>query len=166
MSKLSQVISSAGGLKFFMNLWPPYLFSGIRIEKISSDFREVQVALRERFYNRNYVGTHFGGSLFAMLDPFFMLMVMRNLDRCFYVWDRSGTIEFVKPGRGRVFSNMKIEQAHIDDILMQTASGKKYEPEFEAQIKDEAGQLVAVYRKTLYIRLKPQYRPSTSTILN
>ncbi len=66
--------------RLVINLWPPYLGAGIRVEHIAPDFRSVTVALVRRWYNRNYVGTHFGGSLYAMTDPFFALMLMRNLD--------------------------------------------------------------------------------------
>jgi acyl-coenzyme A thioesterase PaaI-like protein len=90
----------ASALRRGMNLWPPLLFSGIRIRHISDDFRAVDVELRERFYNKNYVGCHFGGSLFAMTDPFWMMMVMRNLDRSYTVWDKSAEIDFLRPGRG------------------------------------------------------------------
>ena len=30
------------------------------------------VKLTLRWYNRNYVGTHFSGNLFTMTDPFYM----------------------------------------------------------------------------------------------
>lgn len=57
-------------LRHGMNAWPPFLFAGIHITALSDDFRHARVELRRRWYNRNYVGTHFGGSLFAMTDPF------------------------------------------------------------------------------------------------
>ena len=90
---------TASALLRGMNLLPPLLFSGIRIRQISNDFRAVDVELRERFYNKNYVGCHFGGSLFAMTDPFWMLMVMRNLDRSYTVWDRSADQQGLAHGR-------------------------------------------------------------------
>jgi hypothetical protein len=50
-------------LRRAMNLWPPYLFTGVRVLHIADDWSEVRVALRLRRWNRNYVGTQFGGSL-------------------------------------------------------------------------------------------------------
>jgi acyl-coenzyme A thioesterase PaaI-like protein len=105
-----------------MNLWPPFLFSGIRIDHISDDFRAIDVELRERFYNRNYVGCHFGGSLFAMTDPFWMMMVMRNLDRSYTVWDKSAEIEFLKPGRGTVSAHFRLTGEMLDEIVSNTTS--------------------------------------------
>ena len=63
-----------------MNLWPPFLFSGIHITDISDDWRHVRVELRKLPWNGNYVNTHFGGSLFAMTDPFRMIPVLRCLE--------------------------------------------------------------------------------------
>jgi acyl-coenzyme A thioesterase PaaI-like protein len=64
-----------------VNWWPPYLFSGVRVLEIADDWSSARVRLRMHWYNRNYVGTHFGGSLFAMSDPFWMLLVMNTLGR-------------------------------------------------------------------------------------
>lgn len=61
--------------KIFFNLfsiYPPFLGAGIRV-KISKDVKTVDVVMKLTFWNRNYVKTHFGGSLYAMCDPFFFL---------------------------------------------------------------------------------------------
>jgi hypothetical protein len=65
--------------KMLLNCYPPYLGAGIRVRHVSHDFRDLWVQMKLRFYNRNYVGTHFGGSLYAMIDPFYMLMLMQVL---------------------------------------------------------------------------------------
>lgn len=98
-------------LRRFMNLWPPFLFSGVRVETIAADWRHARVRLKLAWYNRNYVRTHFGGSLFAMTDPFWMLMVLHHLGRDHFVWDKAGEIEFVKPGRGVVQASFVLEDA-------------------------------------------------------
>ncbi|MFW7380849.1 MAG: DUF4442 domain-containing protein [Oligoflexus sp.] len=159
MNKLVQLLRSPTALRLGMNLWPPFLGAGIRVESIQEDYRCVQVALLQRFYNRNYVGTHFGGSMFAMLDPFFMLMVMKNLGEQYYVWDRHGEIDFVAPGRGKIYANLVIKQEQLDEIIAAVAHGEKYEPEFATEIVDKSGELVARYCKKLYVRLKPRHRP-------
>jgi acyl-coenzyme A thioesterase PaaI-like protein len=75
--------------RFGINLWPPFLFTGIHVTRITPDYRQIDVELRLRPWNRNYVGTHFGGSLFAMTDPFWMLGLLHILGRDYYVWDRA-----------------------------------------------------------------------------
>ena len=149
----------ANTLRRGMNLWPPLLCAGIRIRSISDDFRAVDVELRERFYNKNYVGCHFGGSLFAMTDPFWMLMVMRNLDRSYTVWDKSSAIEFLRPGRGTVSAKFRLTDDALDDIRANTAEeGSKYLPSYSVDIVNADGDPVARVTKTLHIKRKPDTR--------
>ena len=149
----------ARSLRRGMNLWPPLLCAGIRIRSISDDFRAVDVDLRERFYNKNYVGCHFGGSLFAMTDPFWMLMVMRNLDRSYTVWDKTAEIEFLRPGHGTVSAGFRLTEDMLDDIRANTAEdGARYLRRFPVYIVNTDGDPVARVTKTLHIRRKPDTR--------
>ena len=122
---------------------------------MSADYKEIIVHMKMRWYNRNYVNTHFGGSLYAMTDPFFMVMLIQVLGKQYIVWDKAVHIDFVKPGRGKVTARFIIKEEQIDNILEKTADGQKYLPEFSVDIKDEAGDTVARVTKTLYIRKKP-----------
>jgi acyl-coenzyme A thioesterase PaaI-like protein len=141
-------------LRRLMNLWPPFLFSGIRVLDIAEDWRSARVVLRMRWYNRNYVGTHFGGSLFAMTDPYWMILVMECLGRDYIVWDKAADIEFVAPGRGDVFADFVVEEAALEEIRAATASGDKYLRWFPIDVRNGAGEVVARVRKQLYIRRK------------
>jgi len=143
-----------------MNVWPPYLGAGIHVRSISTDWSEAAVELRARLLNRNYVGTHFGGSLFAMTDPFYALLLMHRLGSRYHVWDHSSSIEFVSPGRGTVSARFRLAQDTVDAIRAEAASGRKVLPEFRAEVRDRAGELVARVSKTIYVRLKPPYRPN------
>jgi acyl-coenzyme A thioesterase PaaI-like protein len=135
-----------------MNLWPPFFFAGIRVTRIAEDWREVEVELRLGRLNRNYVGVHFGGSLFAMTDPFYMLMLVHVLGRDYTVWDKAATIDYVKPGRGTVTARFRLEDERIAEIRDATADGSKALPVFRCDIHDTAGDLVARLDRTLYIR--------------
>lgn len=150
----------AGVFRRLVNLWPPLLFSGIRAKSISDDYRQVDVTLTLRWYNRNYVHVHFGGSLFAMTDPWYMLMLMHNLGRDYYVWDQRGTIEYVAPGRGVVTARFRLDDAIINEIRERTADGEKYLPEFHVEIFNEQQELVARVHRVLYVRKKPAARGS------
>ncbi|ALY36447.1 TPA: DUF4442 domain-containing protein [Pseudomonas aeruginosa] len=145
-------------LRFAMNLYPPFLGAGIRVRHIAGDFREVRVRMGLNRHNRNYVGTQFGGSLYAMTDPFFMLMLMENLGRDYVVWDKAANIEFVSPGKGPVHAHFSIDQKLLDEVRERTAGGEKYLPRLHAEVRDDAGTLVARVQKTLYVRLKPRLR--------
>ena len=141
-------------LRRWINLWPPFLGAGIRITHIASDMKAVDVEMKLRFWNANYVGTHFGGSLFAMTDAFYMLMLMANLGRDYVVWDKAATIRYRKPGRGTVRVEFRLFDNQIDDIREQLKTLPKYEPAFSVEVKDEAGVVIAEVEKLLHVRKK------------
>jgi acyl-coenzyme A thioesterase PaaI-like protein len=151
---------SARQLEKGMKWWPPFLGAGIRVKSLSDDFRDAVVELKLGRLNRNAVGTHFGGSLYAMTDPFFMIMLLKNLGGDYLVWDKSGSIEYVAPGRGTVSAHFHLSEKRIAEIRAQAAGGEKVLPEFEVYVKDAEGAIVARVRKVLYVRLKPKKRPA------
>jgi len=130
-------------LRWLMNFYPPYLGAGIRVRHISDDFRQAQVRMGLRWYNRNYVGTQFGVSLASMTDPFFLLMLLQNLGDDYVVWDKAANIEFVSPGKGRVYADFTITEQLLDEIRQHTAGGDKYLPRLHVEVRDEQGTLVA-----------------------
>ncbi|MCE5232669.1 MAG: DUF4442 domain-containing protein [Mizugakiibacter sp.] len=149
---------SARSLRRAMNLWPPYLFAGVRVLAIADDWRSARVALRLRRWNRNYVGTHFGGSLFAMTDPFWMLLALHRLGTDYLVWDKAGAIDFVAPGRADVYAEFTLDDAAVDALRAAAADGERVLRWFETEVKTADGELVARVRKQLYVRLKPRAR--------
>ncbi len=138
-----------------MNLYPPYLGAGIRVTRVSSDFREIDVQLHRQPGNANAFGTHFGGSLYAMVDPFYCLQFFAALGPDYLVWDKSAKIEFVRPGKGTVSAKFRIGETDIEAAKAATASGAKYLPVFTVEVLDAKGELVARVDKELYIRRKP-----------
>ncbi len=134
-----------------INAWPPFLGAGIRVTRMSS--KAIDVEMKLRFWNRNYVGTHFGGSLYSMTDPFFMLMLLDNLGPEYLVWDKAATIRFKKPGRGKVRAEFRLSDEQIDEIRRAAADGKT-EPTFVVQVEDEAGVVVAEVEKMLWVKRK------------
>lgn len=136
-----------------VNLWPPFLGAGIRV-KWSPDYKAVDVEMNLRFWNRNYVGTHYGGSLYSMTDPFYMLMLMEHLGSDYIVWDKSATIRFRKPGKGRMRAEFRLTDAQVDEIRAQLRAQDKYEPSFAVEVKDEAGNVIAEVQKVLHVRRK------------
>lgn len=140
--------------RLLLNLYPPYWGTGIVIKKVDQDFRMIVVRMKMRFYNRNYVSTHFGGSLYAMTDPFYMLMLIRILGKEYIVWDKAATIDFIKPGKGTVTATFNIAQETISEILSKTSEGQKYICDLTVDVKDEQQDTVCRVVKTLYIRKK------------
>jgi hypothetical protein len=137
-----------------MRFYPPFLGAGIRIAHMTDDMRELVVEMKLHWWNANYVKTHYGGSLYSMADPFYMLMLLENLGRGYIVWDKAATIRFRKPGKGTVRAEFRLTQEQIDSLRAQADAQEKVEPTFTVQVRDEAGEVVAEVEKLLYIRRK------------
>jgi acyl-coenzyme A thioesterase PaaI-like protein len=137
-----------------LRFYGPYFGAGVRITHISPDWRELRVEMKLRWYNRNIMGTQFGGSLYSMIDPHLMLLLMQLLGTEYTIWDKGAEIDFVRPGRGTVSATITISDAELEDIRRNTADGSKYLPEFHLHIVDDSGEIVAKVRKILYIRRK------------
>lgn len=142
-------------LRRLMNLWPPFLFSGVRVEHIGADWRSARVCLRKRWYNSNYVGVHFGGNLFSMTDPYWMILVKECLGRGYRVWDKAAQIEFVAPGRSDVYAEFRVDDTVLDEIRAATADGGKYLRWFDTDVRTADGEVIARVRKQLYVRRAP-----------
>ena len=141
-----------------MNLWPPFLANGIRVLEISGDWSRAEVVLRLRPWNRNYVGTQFGGNLFAMTDPFWMVLAVHRLGRDYWVWDKAAEIEFVRPAREHVYARFHLDDATTAALRTAAADGAKVLRWFDTDVVDRHGEVVARVRKQLYVRLKPEAR--------
>lgn len=137
-----------------MNFWPPFLGAGIRVDFMASDYHKIIVSMKLKFWNKNYVNTHYGGSLYSMTDPFYMLMLMQILGRDYIVWDKSATIRFKKPGMGKVTAIFELTPEQIESYKKELASNDKIEPLLTVTICNEAGETVAIVEKVLHIKKK------------
>jgi acyl-coenzyme A thioesterase PaaI-like protein len=138
--------------QLLVNLYPPYLGAGVRVTRIADDFSAIEVELRFRPWNRNYVGTHFGGSLFSMVDPFFMIMLIELLGTGYVVWDKVGTIRFRRPGRGTVRARLEISPERVQEIRQAADAAGKVEPTFRVEIRGAQGEVVAEVEKLISVK--------------
>ena len=136
--------------RLMFNLYPPLLGAGIRITRIQPDWKEVDVEMRLRRWNANYVGTHYGGSLYSMADPFYMVMLINILGRDYIVWDKSASIRFRRPGRGAVYAKYRISDDQVAEIRGALTKEEKIEREFAVDVKDDAGEVIAEVKKLLH----------------
>lgn len=137
-----------------MSLWIPNLFSGIRVRSFSQDWTSATVELHVTVFTRNYVKTAFGGSMSAMTDPYFFMLVMHQLGRDYVVWDTRGEIEFVKPGRGVLTAHFHVPRERAEEIRVRAHGGAKVREWFETVITDREGDVVARVRREVYVREK------------
>ena len=147
--------------KRFINLYPPFLGAGIRSHFV--DEYTIRVEMKLTPLNRNLVDVHFGGSLYAMCDPWFMIILMNQLGEEYIVWDKAANIQFIKPGRGKVFATFHVPPEKVDEIRQTVRGGQKIEPTFLVDVVDEQGQVIAHVDKLLYIRRKRSQPAGKST---
>ncbi|MEP7043104.1 MAG: DUF4442 domain-containing protein [Dokdonella sp.] len=133
---------------------PPLLFARVRVLETSDDWHYARAVLHRRWCNRNYVGTPFVGSLFAMTDPFWMILTLRCLGSEYIVWDKAAEIEFVAPGRADVYAEFRIDEAMLAEIRAATAGGEKALHWCTTEVRTGSGELIARVRKQLYVRRK------------
>lgn len=148
-----------------INVYPPYLGAGVRVRHRLGDERTIRVEMTLRPWNRNLFGTHFGGSLYSMCDPWFVLLLVRLLGDGYLVWDRSASIEFLKPGRGRVSATFHLPPETVEEIRAAADRDGKTEPLLSAEVTGEDGEVVARVTKRLWVKRKsaPQGAPEGAT---
>jgi acyl-coenzyme A thioesterase PaaI-like protein len=134
--------------------WPPLLGAGVKVTRMDKDLRAVDAEMRLTRWNRNYMGVHFGGSLFTMTDPFYMLMVATNLGGDYVVWDKAASIRYRKPGVGRVRAEYRLSEERLAEIRAAVEAEGRHDARFDVQIKDEAGDVVAEVERVIYCAKK------------
>ncbi len=155
---MTQVVSSRKRRMLrLMNLWPPLLGAGIRVVRMDPELRAVDVEMKMRAWNRNYVGAHFGGSLFAMTDPFYMMMVMENLGPGFVVWDKAASIRFRRPGKGTVRAEFRLTEERLGEIRSAVGRDGQVDVRFVVEVRDAGRLIVAEVERVLYCATKEAY---------
>jgi acyl-coenzyme A thioesterase PaaI-like protein len=138
----------------YLRWWPPMLGAGVRVTRIDKDLRAVDAEMRLTRWNRNYMGVHFGGSLFSMTDPFYMLMLATNLGREYVVWDKAASIRYRKPGMGRVRAEFRLSEERLAEIRAALEGEGRYDARFVVEVKDDGGEVVAEVERVVYCATK------------
>ncbi len=140
--------------KFLLNRYAPYRGAGIEIDKVDLANYHIRIKMPLTRKNQNIVGVHFGGSLYSMVDPFYMLILMHHLGSKYIVWDKSASIQFLSPGRGTVYADIRLDSTEIDQIKQLTENHAPVYRNYSLNIFDESGVRIAEVQKIVYIRRK------------
>ena len=157
---MKSLLATPRRFKWTLSLYPPLWGTGIWVQHVSEDFREVVVTMASRFYNRNAFGAHFGGSLAAMTDPFPTLMLMRVLGADYRVIDSETTLRFLEQAQGKVKARFYLDDETLAQIRTGTATGDKYIATIRVDVTNESGTAVAQVDKSIYLRLRRELRPA------
>ena len=141
-------------LFYLWNFWPPFLGAGIKVDKVATDMTYARMRLKKRFWNRNMVGTQYGGSIYSMVDPIYMAMLLTNLRKEYIVWDKSASVRFKKPGKTDLTAEFKLTPDDLSDIKKRLETEPKIDWERQIQVLDSQGEVVAEVSKVIHIRKK------------
>lgn len=139
------------------NLWPCYWGTGARVAFIADDWREVRVRLPLSWRTRNYVGTIFGGSLYAAVDPFFMIMLMKNLGPDYVVWDKAASVRFRRPGRTTLTATFRLDEAECTEIRNLLSHLPKVDRTYTVDLMDREGTLHATVEKVVHVARRQEH---------
>ena len=90
--------------------------------------------------------------MYAMTDPFYMMMLINNLGKRYIVWDKAAHISFIKPGRTTVHAVFKLTEQQISAIKKKADQNGKYEFDLPVEVVDDSDAIIARVTKTLYVR--------------
>ena len=138
--------------RWTFNFFPAWRGTGARMTYIASDWREIRVRLPLSWRTRNYVGTIFGGSLYAAADPWYMIMLIRTLGPAYTVWDKAASIRFRKPGRSTLYAKFVLDEAELAEIRRLLETEPSIDRHYVVELVDAAGTVHATVEKTIYIR--------------
>lgn len=134
------------------NLLPAYRGTGARVDHIAGDWRYIRIRLPLNWRTRNAVGTIFGGSIYAAIDPVYMMMLRRVLGDAFTVWDKSAALEFIEPGRDTLYAEFEVPTAETEALRETLGPGESTDREYLVSLVDEDGAVHAACEKTVYVR--------------
>ena len=134
------------------NLFPAYRGTGGRVTYVAPDWQEVHIKLPLSWRTRNYVGTIFGGSIYAAVDPFYMMMVLKTLGDEYVVWDKKAEIRFKKPGRETLYAKFRLSTEELEAIRAELdGEAESIDRHYTVDLVDADGTVHATVRKTVYI---------------
>ena len=141
-------------MRWGFNLFPAYRATGGRITYISRDLREFRMRLPLSLRTRNYVGTIFGGSMYAAVDPVYMVMLIRILGPEYVVWDKAASIRFRRPGRSTLYARFVLDDAELDFIRDILSREPAVDRTYTVDLVDADGVVHATVEKVIHIRKK------------
>jgi hypothetical protein len=140
------------------NFFPTYRSTGAWITYIADDYHEIRIRLPLGWRTKNYVGTMFGGSMFASGDGVFMVMLIKVLGRDYIIWDKAATVRFRKPARTTLYGRFLLSPEEIDGIRAGTAGGERVERTHRVELTDRDGTVHAEIDWLIHIRRRDAAR--------
>jgi hypothetical protein len=140
--------------RILINLFPSYRRGGGRVIFFSSDMQEIHVKVSLNWQTRNYVGSVFGGTLYAAVDPMYMIQLIWILGKDYVVWDKSASMKFIRPVKTTIYGKFEISDELINTIKEEVANNGKYIIDCPITLQDKDGNVYYTASKQVYIASK------------
>jgi acyl-CoA hydrolase len=137
--------------RVMFNISPMYRRSCGSIIFVSDDIHVVKIKIPLSYRNRNYVGSMFGGSLFAATDPIYMIQLMQILGNEYVVWDKATEIKFKRPAYTKAFATFEFKPEEIEEIRNKVNTENEVDYIKKLIIKDKNNTVFTELHKTIYI---------------
>jgi acyl-coenzyme A thioesterase PaaI-like protein len=138
--------------RLVLNFYPPFRGTGAWCTFIADDWSEMRIRIPLSLRTRNYVGTIFGGSLYAGMDPHFMFMLMHRLGPGYLVWDKAASIRFRRPGRGQVTAICRMPDAEVAEVRRILETQDKVDRTYTVDLVAKDGTVCASLEKVVNVR--------------
>lgn len=143
--------------KLWFNLFPAFRASGGKVVFVSSDWHEVHLMFKLCRKTRNYHGTGFGGAIYSSLDPIFPMQFIFTLGKSYVVWDKSATIDYIRPIDKNVYAKFELTDEVIQLVKNEVAANGRYLVTMPVEYQDLDGNVYAKATKTIYIADREYY---------
>lgn len=145
--------------KYGFNWSPMYRRSTGRVHTVSKDLSRITIKIPLSWKNKNYVGTIFGGSMFAAVDPIPMVQLINLLGDNYVVWDKSATIKFKRPANETLYGEFIFSSEELGSIKSRVGNDGEIEITKSTILTNKDGtKEFCVVDKTLYIANKTFYK--------
>ena len=159
---LNRFFNKSTLFKTMFNISPMYRRSCGKITFVSDDLHVVKVKIPLTYKNKNYVGSMFGGSLFAATDPIYMIQLMQILGKEYVVWDKATEIRFKKPAYSHAFVTFEFNSEEIEQIIEKVKHEKEVDWVKNLKITNGKETIFTELNKTIYISSKQYYKEKRS----
>lgn len=150
--------------RWVYNFYPAYRGTGAWVTYVDDEWKEIRVRLPLSWRTRNIVGTIFGGSLYASVDPFYMIMLIQRLGSEYVVWDKAASIRFKRPGRETLYARFTIDDTEVDDIRRLLQAETKIDRVYTVELKDRYGVVHAHVEKIIHIAKRNAAETNTADL--
>ena len=134
-----------------LELYPPFWFMGVKLIKLTNDYRELHLVLPLRWYGKNLHGTMFGGFICAVSDPLLALMCEKIFPGI-SAWTKSHYVDFLRPAKSDLVLRAMVTKKDVRTIRQSLKNNRRATHSFEFYFYDSNEHKVARVINTVFLR--------------